>query len=501
MGGSSFGHIDAYNTVIYNSTAGSQITAPVNVLSHCILHDLEISPVVNQVNNVYGDPIFNNNNGDFRLQDESPGINSGLNDVVSSNTILDLAGELRIKGGTIDIGAYESDVIPPVEPEIIYIDADATGSNDGSSWNNAYSNLRDALVSSNDNEEYWIAEGTYFITNTDDINSYLAVTSSIEVYGGFSGNETERSQRDWATNPVVWSGNIGDPDLNTDNSRSLIRFFSGNSLIDGIIIEEVVHTDSGDSGSRTLTVLADAEFTMRNSIFRSNVGWNNSAILSSGTTTIENCLFHDNHQLSGGSMVSVGGGGAITATNCTFANNTWDTSFGSAIGGNNLGDITVINTIISNSQASSSFPSAISSFSHCLLPDNNFSTATDTVNIITDEAVFVDSANGDFRLASSSPGINAGLNGALSDGLDLDLSGESRVYGDTIDIGAYETQTAPTSGCPADLDNNGVVEVSDLLLLLSNFGCTSDCSIDITGSGTVDAGDLLMFLSGFGSNC
>mgnify|MGYP002053324226 CR=1 FL=1 len=43
------------------------------------------------------------------------------------------------------------------------------------------------------------------------------------------------------------------------------------------------------------------------------------------------------------------------------------------------------------------------------------------------------------------------------------------------------------SGCPEDINGNGTVEVSDVLLLLSDFGCTSDCTgADIDGDGQIN---------------
>jgi hypothetical protein len=45
--------------------------------------------------------------------------------------------------------------------EIIFIDADANGANDGSSWADAYNYLQDALAVSQYGDEIWVAEGIY----------------------------------------------------------------------------------------------------------------------------------------------------------------------------------------------------------------------------------------------------------------------------------------------------------------------------------------------------
>jgi hypothetical protein len=52
--------------------------------------------------------------------------------------------------------------------------------------------------------------------------------------------------------------------------------------------------------------------------------------------------------------------------------------------------------------------------------------------------------------------------------------------------------------CPADLDGNDVVDVSDLLLLLAAWG-QSGHPADLDGSGTVDVGDLLILLAEWGA--
>ena len=55
--------------------------------------------------------------------------------------------------------------------------------------------------------------------------------------------------------------------------------------------------------------------------------------------------------------------------------------------------------------------------------------------------------------------------------------------------------------CVADLDNDGIVSTSDLLVLLANFGCLGTCEADLDEDGTVGAGDLLIFLANFGVIC
>jgi hypothetical protein len=56
----------------------------------------------------YEDPIFSSpTDGDFRLAGNSVGIDGGLNSVV--DTSHDLFGAVRIQGGTVDMGAFETE--------------------------------------------------------------------------------------------------------------------------------------------------------------------------------------------------------------------------------------------------------------------------------------------------------------------------------------------------------------------------------------------------------
>lgn len=58
-----------------------------------------------------------------------------------------------------------------------------------------------------------------------------------------------------------------------------------------------------------------------------------------------------------------------------------------------------------------------------------------------------------------------------------------------------------TSLCLEDLNNNGAIDVGDVLAVLSEFGCEVDCTTDLTGDGFVAVDDVLLVLSAFGTEC
>jgi hypothetical protein len=53
--------------------------------------------------------------------------------------------------------------------------------------------------------------------------------------------------------------------------------------------------------------------------------------------------------------------------------------------------------------------------------------------------------------------------------------------------------------CPADLDNNRVVNTADIALVLLDYGSCSGCKSDQDGNGFVDTADLALVLLDFGS--
>ena len=61
--------------------------------------------------------------------------------------------------------------------------------------------------------------------------------------------------------------------------------------------------------------------------------------------------------------------------------------------------------------------------------------------------------------------------------------------------------TVTVSECTGDLNEDGSVTVSDLLLVLAEFGCEGGCESDIDGDGTVSVADLLALLAVFGAIC
>jgi hypothetical protein len=109
--------------------------------------------------------------------------------------------------------------IAPLSAKIIYVDADVIGGNDdGTSWQDSYSILQFAIGEAEYGDTIWVAEGTYKPTNSSFRTIYFSLNNGVKWYGGFQGNETELSQRDYELYPTILSGDIGIQGDSTDNS-------------------------------------------------------------------------------------------------------------------------------------------------------------------------------------------------------------------------------------------------------------------------------------------
>jgi len=71
----------------------------------------------------------------------------------------------------------------------------------------------------------------------------------------------------------------------------------------------------------------------------------------------------------------------------------------------------------------------------------------------------------------------------------------------SVDDGTCIMECHDAQPCPEDLDGDGLYGATDILAVLSEFGCMSGCSMDITGDGTVSANDVLALLALYGESC
>ena len=132
-------------------------------------------------------------------------IDKGDNDYYDQNVYgsEDMAGNPRISGDRISVGAYEYQYLPATR--IRYVKPTATGTGDGSSWDNASGDLQKMIDDLADNNvsqqagEVWVAAGTYKpqsqLISGMNYSASFRMRDGISVYGGFAGGETSKQER------------------------------------------------------------------------------------------------------------------------------------------------------------------------------------------------------------------------------------------------------------------------------------------------------------------
>lgn len=245
--------------------------------------------------------------GNYQLELVSPAMSAGYNSYVLGD--YDVAGNDRISNGLVEMGAYEHLVGK------IYVDCDATGANDGSSWADAITSL--AFVPG---VEVWVAEGTYKPTEGISRTLSFNIPNYAKVYGGFNGTETSLDQRDPLNNTTILSGNIGSAGISTDNSYHVVVLenSSDETILDGFTISGGYASGSTEPDNYGGGILVDGSGDLSTDdsrpLLRNLTITGNYASVSGGgiecrgdnygsaTPTFESCVITDNVASRGGGM-------------------------------------------------------------------------------------------------------------------------------------------------------------------------------------------------------
>ena len=183
-----------------------------------------------------------------------------------------------------------------IDMGFVYVDIDATGgANNGSSWTDAFTGLQNGINLAVSGIEVWVAEGTYVPGPA--VSNYFATKTGVRVFGGFTGGETIRQQRDWTTHPTILSGEIGGAGA-TDNCYHVV------------IVE----------GSNPTAVLNGLTIT-RGYAGPGSIGQGGGVRARGGGVTLANVTLIDNYASGGGGGTFANIAGTIRAYNCRFVNN------------------------------------------------------------------------------------------------------------------------------------------------------------------------------------
>ncbi len=231
-------------------------------------------------------------------------------------------------------------------PLVIYVDLDATGADDGTSWGDAFVDLQSALAIAVSGDEIWVADGEYYPGLAGNNLATFQLKNEVALYGGFSGTETTLEERDWTANTTTLSGDI-------DGEGTL----SGN----------VYHVVTG-SGTDTTAILDGFTITAGNA--NSNPNEHGGGVYNqNGSPMLTNLtIFGNSVNLYGGGMYN--NAGNPTLKNVTFSGNT---AGAAGVMYNSAGSLTLINVIFSNNSVTGSAGGLYSSSSTLNLTDVTFS--------------------------------------------------------------------------------------------------------------------------------
>ncbi len=211
--------------------------------------------------------------------------------------------------------------------QVLYVNTNASGANDGTSWADAFVYLDDAIAAADSSDAIWIAKGFYTPGGANPHrDSSFVLKNGIALYGGFIGSEAALEDRKIEIFKTYLSGGAM-PDVLT-NSRHIMLIPSGTTnatILDGLffIHGKTDELDGVDNDRRGGAILAFGASMIRNCSFSQNNGYLGGAIYLrySGTsgTHIEDCEFKDNHAASGGAILMIEATD-ISIQNCTFTN-------------------------------------------------------------------------------------------------------------------------------------------------------------------------------------
>lgn len=303
------------------------------------------------INATGADNIAGTLDDDLRLAAGSPCIDAGDNTAVPPETTLDLAGNPRIENGTVDMGALETHEQLPCVTKRFHVLQTAQGDQSGLDWQNACTDLHDALEMANQAGgspvEIWVGAGRYKPDrNTGNPDRFFTLRGRASLYGGFAGSETSREQRDTLANETILTGDLADNDgpdgTGMEENSSLVvlaeTWLSDDFVLDGVTITGAPPSSGlGDAG---LSILGNPvirncriERNMASGMeiwqsapriehcqFTNNTGVAGAALVWSGSPIVSDCVFEENSASEGGAVELIGGSPMFF--NCRFGNNT-----------------------------------------------------------------------------------------------------------------------------------------------------------------------------------
>ncbi|MBN2041683.1 MAG: right-handed parallel beta-helix repeat-containing protein [Spirochaetes bacterium] len=226
---------------------------------------------------------------------------------------------------------------------------------DGKGWLNAYTSIQDAVNAATDGDRIWVKAGTY---------DGISITKAVIIYGGFSGNGSERSTDNSITvisSTVSFSGSEVTSETVLDcfqlTNEPMVISGGAAPTINNCRFESISYTGNGGALQISSSSAAISECTFSGCSATGNGGAIYAA--DSINITISNCSFTGNESQISSTVNPLYGGGAVFAdtttlsiSNSTFSNNIAVTN-GGVVYAADSSEITISNCSFTDNESQS----------------------------------------------------------------------------------------------------------------------------------------------------
>lgn len=213
------------------------------------------------------------------------------------------------------VGA-ETTVLP-----VCYVDVNAPGARNGSSWKDAFNSLQDALAITGESSEIRVARGTYRPDVGTDIERgdqsvMFRLKKGIVLKGGYAGwRGTNPNHRDVLAHETILSGDLFHDDKTLLRPSDMIGDFSrADNSYHVVSISGTDATAALDGFTITGGIDTDVELP-------DELGGGGGIYNDGGNATIRNCLIIGNGAISRGGGFYSRGKCTVALIDCTVANN------------------------------------------------------------------------------------------------------------------------------------------------------------------------------------
>jgi len=392
-------------------------------------------------------------------------------------------------------GCPEVALYPAATPNpagVFYVAPGGSDANDGSSWELAKASVQAAVNEARTGDSVWVAAGTYV--------GPVTLEKGVALYGGFAGTETQLEQRDWRAHVTVLDADQQGPVVTVWYCPSELARIDGFTIRNGrssddgggiycvgsypTIINNTITSNAADYSGGGVAVVSSSpiitrnrvvgnaalegggiacrgfsELTLANNTITGNAASHNGgAVHVAGNTGVSvsivgNVIADNNCYATGGGVYALGQWSSVSVVGNTIVGNASATGNAGAVWHQGLGgsgSLELVNNVIclNSTGVSSGEPHVIGH--NCAWGNTgwNYDPAmtdpTGSEGNISQDPCLTDPSGDDYHLRPVSPCRDAGDDAVVGAGW-LDMDGQSRVFGPSVDIGADEWTPTTTS--------------------------------------------------------